>query len=126
MPVTVRCAVCEAQITLRTSREVYGGADPFPDDVVQGVADTRRTGWRACGPLGGGALYFCPAHADEPAAYQVRLHAWQEQCSAEAQAAAKRWAVANPAPLPGWKAWDRPAATVPVFDGPFSALQEEE
>jgi len=106
MPVTVRCAVCDATTVMQTSKEVYGDADPFAPEYTQGVTQRRVTGWRAGGVLGE-PLYFCPAHADEPEVYQSRLNAWQEQVDTEARKAGERWAALNPAPVDGWKAWDR-------------------
>lgn len=126
MPVTVRCAVCDATTVMQTSKEVYGDADPFgPEYTQQGVTNRRVTGWHCEGPLQA-PIYFCPAHADEPAAYQVRLNAWQERVDIEARKAGARWAAENPAPVDGWKAWDRPPARVATFDGPFAALQDDE
>jgi hypothetical protein len=109
MPVTVQCAVCDTTTVMQTSKEVYGDADPFAPEYTQGVTQRRVTGWRAGGVLGA-PVYFCPAHADEPEAYATRTNEWLLRLEAVLCKAAEKWKAANPAPLDGWKAWDRPDA----------------
>lgn len=112
MPVTVRCAVCEATTVLQTSKEVYGDKDPLGDsDEVVPITNRTQTGWRSQSealPEGQVARrVFCPLHAAEPETLSTKQDAWSDGLESAVKVFTQAWALKHPAPTPDWKPWDR-------------------